>query len=450
VAGICKPDACAGNSNCFNTGLGGTILPLAWTNGYLVIAATDKTTLGTGGGYIHFFDPVAGKLVTEATADNVGELRGLATLGNSGKVAFTNTHRVSVVGSNGKLDSTAESCVRNQSPLTNAAHFGYGPTLLTVGDGGGTGNWRFAMPMNDVVSSPGINLKANAMAYAPYQTTNANRCVRNTTSNPWKADTHLVWAPTYQISGVYSFGDRRILSTQPWNPTNSSWEGWSSYELNSVYTEALSLAADGTSNNIWAQIQLGSSASTVLRLSKTGGGPSSSPGEVGFLTSVKSVSSPALDAGGNLYVVLESAITNSYSIRRYPSNMGLYEHANFLASAPLTPGVLPVGSPILGEPVGGSPAEVYVVTTNGDVHAFRADTLAPLWTSPVSFNITIAPTAQPVLKGNRLWMVGINGEVRAVTVNSNGLNRSAQWPRMHRDNCNSNSHLTTASSLDCF
>ncbi|MCL2627038.1 MAG: hypothetical protein FWD46_09560, partial [Cystobacterineae bacterium] len=39
--------------------------------------------------------------------------------------------------------------------------------------------------------------------------------------------------------------------------------------------------------------------------------------------------------------------------------------------------------------------------------------------------------------GHTLWLVGTRGEVAAVRVNSNGLHRTAQWPKHLHDNCNS-------------
>jgi hypothetical protein len=112
-----------------------------------------------------------------------------------------------------------------------------------------------------------------------------------------------------------------------------------------------------------------------------------------------------------------------------------------------------VGSPLLGHPGGtsqdsASPAEVYVVTTTGTVQAFDTTTatLEPRWVQ--NLGIRISPTAQPVLVGSTLWVVSSSGEVRGVQVNSNGLSRSAQWPKAFRDNCNSSSgRVAYAASL---
>jgi hypothetical protein len=109
----------------------------------------------------------------------------------------------------------------------------------------------------------------------------------------------------------------------------------------------------------------------------------------------------------------------------------------------------PVGSPLLGEPLSGHPTEVYVVTINGKVRAFHAESLELLWEEPLG--ITVAPGAQPVLVGNTLWVVGAGGEVRGVRVGSNGLNRDAQWPKAFRDNCNTSSKLVTKDNMpSCF
>ena len=122
----------------------------------------------------------------------------------------------------------------------------------------------------------------------------------------------------------------------------------------------------------------------------------------------------------------------------------------------------PVGSPLLGEPLGDAPAEVYVVTTTGTVRAFRTgpqrpkyeylalyppiDRLALLWEE--NLGVRISPTAQPVLKGDTLWVVGIRGEVRGIQVDSNGLSRTAHWPKAFRDNCNTSSY--SADIPSCF
>jgi outer membrane protein assembly factor BamB len=109
----------------------------------------------------------------------------------------------------------------------------------------------------------------------------------------------------------------------------------------------------------------------------------------------------------------------------------------------------PIGSPLLGEPIDDGPAEIYVVTNNGTVRAFDADSLALLWTE--ALGIPISHEAQPVLVGNTLWVVGLQGQVRGVRVDSNGLNREAPWPKAFRDNCNTSSERVRPDNMpSCF
>jgi len=146
--------------------------------------------------------------------------------------------------------------------------------------------------------------------------------------------------------------------------------------------------------------------------------------------------SPAvIDEQGRAYVVVETS-PNVYQLRRFSAQANTRETPEAFVSLPA--GVSePVGSPLLGQPIGDSPAEMYVVTTQGTVLAFEADQLALLWT--MELGIPISREAQPLLMGNLLWVMGTQGEVRALRVGSNGLNRSAQWPKAFRDNCNTSS-----------
>jgi hypothetical protein len=198
----------------------------------------------------------------------------------------------------------------------------------------------------------------------------------------------------------------------------------------------------------------------------------------------------AVDSAGRAYVVVHTG-TDSYELWRFGKDvlqgdertclvgslcangqlcLGIGSQARGTTgacqSAPerraLAMGEAPVGSPILGEPVGKNPAEVYVVTTAGPVLAYRADTLKLLWTQ--NLDIHVAPTAQPVLTGNMLWVAGIGeavnqrltgslatGEVRGVQVDSNGLSRSALWPKAFRDNCNTSNAFSSPSIWpSCF
>jgi hypothetical protein len=176
---------------------------------------------------------------------------------------------------------------------------------------------------------------------------------------------------------------------------------------------------------------------------------------MGYQYSSTDISTLALDASGRAYVVVESTVDGmDYELRRYAHNMPSYDGLQRFWTVPRGQNNLnvpPVGSPILGEPPSGDPAdaEVYLVMTNGTLYTLNAESFALLETKHLGINI--APTAQPVLVGNRLWIISTQGELRGIVVNSNGLSKMAQWPKMHRDNCNSNSHISTPASLpSCF
>jgi len=173
-------------------------------------------------------------------------------------------------------------------------------------------------------------------------------------------------------------------------------------------------------------------------------------------TSPARTSPAAVDDKGRAYVVVET-LPEVYELHRFEAQAADNENSENHASLPA--GSKPVGSPLLGEPINGSPAELYVVMTNGTVLAFEAAELALLWKMELGFEIS--QTAQPVLvsspqnaqQGNLLWIVGERGQVRALRVGSNGLNRSALWPKAFRDNCNSSSrqvHKNMSSMLSCF
>jgi len=446
--GLCRPDDLLVTWK--DTGLSGTTLPLAWTGGRLVIGTSAGNT-----GQVHFFNPSGGALSSSA---DVGALTGLATVGNSGRVVFTNMHRISGMD----LASTlGNACARSDGILTHNASFPYGPTLLSVGNDDGTGNWRFAVP---VVDTQGFAWNDHRLlAYLPSAADLANRCVQ-TTEFQWGPAAPLAWLPGVstaqpqlvvlqrQIAGERD--DHHLGSVRIWDNTASAWTAnVSTREFELVFTRVIGMAVD--KDNVWIAAQ----SNDVSRLHR---GPRLG-GIQGFQTSVTFCSPPALGTDGSAYVVVQPAPdceppvvcpNKDYEIHRYrPDMSGGYNHFPLIGTLSQQ-AFAAVGSPLLGQPVGSNPAEVYVVTTGGTVHAFRADTLAPLWVvrllNSANQPIRVHPTAQPVLNGNRLWVMGTQGELRSVLVNSNGLSRSARWPKMHRDNCNSNSHLTTSASVNCF
>jgi len=154
----------------------------------------------------------------------------------------------------------------------------------------------------------------------------------------------------------------------------------------------------------------------------------------------------AVDSQGRVYFAIKPGGSDGYHLRLevpLSENKGHFE-AN---SVPFDGA--PVGSPILGEPMAGGEGKVYLVTTTGRVLAYGAELGEPLWTH--NLGIHISPTAQPVLSGDTLWVVGAQGEIRGIRVGGHGLNRMAQWPKAFRDNCNTSSRLSTPTNLQsCF
>gem|GEM_PF-646708 len=117
-----------------------------------------------------------------------------------------------------------------------------------------------------------------------------------------------------------------------------------------------------------------------------------------------------------------------------------------------------VGSPLIGQaPPGEDYTEIYVVNSDGRVFGFESSPsgmLSLLWTVELGF--AVSPLAQPVLLphsggGGTLWVVGAQGQVRSIRVGSEGLSRTAAWPKAFRDNCNTGSRQVTPSNMPgCF
>jgi len=394
---------------------------LAWTDGRLVVGRTGEHT-----GRIHFFRTDNGQVTTSFALDT---LSGLATVGNSGRVVFVSKSQVSMLAHDG---SVFQNMACEAESISSKAYFAYGPTLLEVGNDGGQGPWRFAVPMRDTSGVEGDENRI--VAYLPNEE-GGPRCKENT-KFLWGPVAPLAWLPRAtaveefsQLLMVRQGAGKHWVSETVWLNATSTWpEWWSTFEIPEAFDEVLGLAAD--ERNSWMAVRAGARA-RLFRVSRLEG--------MGFGPLVASLSPPVLDAYGNAYVVVSEPPGAPYEVRRYLP--GAVEGALPDAQGTLSQGGdAPVGSPILGQAVGGKAAEIYVVTTGGKVHAFRADTLAFLWTRTFLGNpLSIEASAQPVLKGNRLWVVGAQGEVRSMVVHSDGLNRLSKWPRMHRDNCNSNS-----------
>jgi len=422
------------------TGLTQTTLPLAWTDGHVVIGSSD----GSNNGSVHFYDTRQGTL---SSSENLGPLTGLSSLGDSGRVAITTLERISVLNSNAQfVDIThATDCRSAQGNIHESTRFRYGLSLLSVGNNDGSGNWRFAVPGN---ANSGNNHQL--VAYLPPGSSGSEG------GHCWTYNWSLI-NPAAPLA-VQSNAEVLLMRKDPvtnnqnyvyrlaWDNSTSTWSSLGSYQsFEPAFLTSVGVAA--SDNRYWVSAQHSAGATLAH------------DGYHGFLLSITDIGAVALDANDSAYVVVKSALealNYNYEFRRYSSTMESYEEPDRSTSL-LQNSVPPVGSPILGEPTSGNPAdaEVYLVMTDGTLHAFNAGNLSLKWTKQLQRSngqpLSISPTAQPLLQGNRLWIIGTQGELRGITVDSNGLRKNAPWPKMHRDNCNSGSQLSTPTTLpSCF
>ena len=155
-------------------------------------------------------------------------------------------------------------------------------------------------------------------------------------------------------------------------------------------------------------------------------------------------SSPAvIDEQRRAYAVDTTAAGNAWRLQRFEWGVDTAQ-----AWSPLFDEA-PVGTPLLGEPLPHGAAEVYVVTEKGTVLAFNAESLALLWKAPL--RMEVSRKAQPLLAEGNLWVVGMQGQVRALRIESTGLSHKAHWPKAFGDNCNTSSKLVRPSNMpSCF
>ena len=434
-----------------------TVMPLVWTFNRLAIGASTPSS-----GRVYFYNTGNRHFVRDS--ENVGTLTGMAALGNTGQVAITNNNRVAVVGYDGQLSIAASKCSSGEGLINVNARFPYGPTLLAINDGQSELNWQFAVAVGEptqgrlLAYTPDISIDSCKLSnplpgevLSPLVGVDASFEVMATVQNPlfgatnepfahiqlWKHNgaSAPFWADTSASTGAIHidvFDTLRIADIAAHHvPTAVPpyWHFWinAHWENTTVPSSAISLMRGRTDQSTTA----------------TMGG------------TYDSISPMALDAYGRAYVVVKPT-SDDYELHRYQASAATGAIPSDGDKVTLAQAIAgPVGSPMLGESRGESLAELYVVTTDGTIYAFEAESLAFLWKhtllKPNGQPITIAPTAQPVLNGNRLWLVSNDGELYAVVVNSNGLKRAAQWPKMYRDNCNSNSHHSKYTNLpSCF
>jgi hypothetical protein len=435
----------------FSTGIPGTVA-LAWTNNHLVVGVNNEEATD---GHVYFYRPNTRNIA--ASSSNLGgPLTGMTTLGDSGRVAISTSGanaRVTLVDTNGNFVDSSGSmdCRRGVGSVGGSANFPHGLTWLSMGNPNGTGDWGFAVPVNE-------GTQGRLLAYLPNGNPQ-NNCIA---SNAFANGGVLLPVVGRQSSELWA--------THGINPIRAETCGWngsiwacsvSSFSSANIspslsFREVTGAAVDN--NSFWLTAKLTNGSAKVIRYPM--GGSIVYVAYEAENASFEAVSAPVLDATGRAFVVTKAAGRDT-SLTLYRSDMGTYMSVPEASSALPYAEAMSVGGPILGQRTGANyNTEAYVVTTDGKVFAYSIDApstdfLALLWSQALLDSkgqpISIAPTAYPVLHGNRLWIVSTEGELYSVEVASNGLHQSARWPRIHHNNCNSNTRLFTASNAPgCF
>jgi len=408
--------------------------PLAFSNGRLVFGAGDS---------LYFLD-------TQTCAAPVrlqtGTVQGpMVVLGNDIALALG---REGLAMVNASMQGAPVMHCLPGTASHEGAVFDKGLSVAGIGNGVGHSHWRLATPANAYVQN-----KAVLLAYTPNEE-GLRRCVGTTALDATVALTPAQNsdASVFALHGT-ALSTWKLPQTNPWTE-----EAWSVSDTGIKGTLA-GIALDNTIPSLWLSANAPVTPASVPApaVFQLWGVGDATP-EVPDLENTRTfgISPAAIDGQGNAYVVVSInglAGFTGYELLRLDA-VGEVKARHRLAAG--TGNV--AGSPILGKPVAGGQAEVYVVSAgtannqSGKVIAFAANAstgAAPLWTVELGF--PVSQTAQPVLAGNTLWVVGTNGQVRGIRVSSNGLSDTAQWPKAFRDNCNTSSKLVTPSNYSsCF
>ncbi|MCL2315043.1 MAG: PQQ-like beta-propeller repeat protein, partial [Proteobacteria bacterium] len=402
-----------------------------------VVLGTGKPTEGPAYNSLYFMDKNCGVVSQMHT----GALKGpMVALGGSGRVAAAvegggpgwstpedyrpgvdTGARLLLVGPGGRIHDKEMDCLHNPYDAHSSASFDRGLSLVRWGNAEGTDEaWLLSAPLNSA--------EAHASQLVAYQP-NAGRCTLSsisTTSSPTSLDLAPIWGlpnAAGERHGVLSIRSGDVQQFALWASNGTELRPTGVEVSGGGARGSLSGIALAQGNRIWATSGWDGRATGVLSSGST---------IAGFDATGWANSPAAVDSLGRTYIV-EAWLLNSGSQQLLRLNVdGTVSASGGGNSQTLGRAV---GSPLLGQAVEGGQAEVYIVTTQGYILAYLAETLGePLWS--VSTGLSISPTAQPLLTGNTLWVVGTRGEVVAIRVNSNGLSRSAQWPRHLHDNCN--------------
>jgi len=427
--------------SCVATFSGAVNAPLTWVNGRLVFAANDT---------LHFFDadhciasgslqtgPVQGPMVALANGSLAVATSG--TGGPSGRQAprllMVNAAATPPSFSYGTGD---RDCVPGQGGSHNSAQFNRGLSLLSLSP------VRYAAPANRADNNNSVLL-----AYTPSEAAAASRCIGPT----GVIGNAITIAPVQDSNAqvLISYGSTTENALSAWRlNAQSQWEKDMWMAINVSAGTPLGIALSGH-DSIW----LSSSTNLAIPALQLWRDWATTP--IHALLSIPRFSLVAIDSQDRAYVVGYNT-SAGYDLHLLNTDIS-GGPANAKATLPQGTGNGIVGSPILGQPRSGNEAdtEIYVVSGNGRVFAFNRSalgTLRLLWM--ISLGFEVSNTAQPVLSpnasgGGTLWVVGLQGQVRGIRVNSDGLNRFAPWPKAFRDNCNTGSRLINHTNMSaCF
>jgi len=378
--------------------------PLAAANGRLVFAAD---------AHLYFFETALCAMGATSPL-HTGVVQGpMVVLGDTGRVALA----LKGEGPQGNVRQylalvEAQGFIEEQACLQDASAVSFNKGLSLLEQKGASTPWRLMAPANNSAVP-----QSHVVLYTPEGT---SRCIDSESIELlFPALIPMAQKANGEMVGLHGafLGEGSLSALYPWSFSNERLSA-------GRYTEYILEAPP-----------------TVMALSDNSPKP--------VINNASKESPAAIDSQGRAYMVTQTL--TGYQLKRYAAHAD--PHAN--PPAPLEAvsfsfADFPVGSPLLGEAIDGRPAEVYVVTTGGQVWAFEAARLGePLWTE--NLGIHISPGAQPVLLGNGLWVVGVSGEIRGLRVGSAGLNRKAYWPKAFRDNCNTSSRKVKAEDmLSCF
>ncbi|MCL2012931.1 MAG: hypothetical protein FWG75_09120 [Cystobacterineae bacterium] len=402
--------------------------PLAFAAGRLLIASAAT---------LHFFDvaacPATSTVVFSAGTSVqgpmvvLGDNLAIATSGNGGQAARTFMLDAAAAQPGVVVDSLY--CASDSSDIPSGTRFDQGLSLLSLNPA------RFAVPAN---RSSGTSM---LVAYTPFAASLAERCMvsspnfsvpvalplaQDSRSRFLVTHSNILWGTPFS---TWSFGTGWGPGT--WTGSNNSSTG----ELSgmALHGESLWLSMDGRNTLGYpGPLQLWREGEAVV--------------EPAIPDNTVHVTAAAIDERGRAYVVgfhENGGVPDGYSLTRLTADGSIEQRE-----------ILPVGStglnaisPLLGEPPQGGNPELYVVRGNGRVLAYHAENLQELWRVDLGFSVFAQPVLVPHAEGGgTLWVVGAGGQIRGIRVASNGLSRTAIWPKAFHDNCNTSSSRVTASA----